>query len=46
MIRFSAGLVGLIAIASANDNISLLLLIPAGLACIAVMLSAVARLAE
>jgi hypothetical protein len=46
MIRFSTGLVGLIAIASANDNVSLLVLIPAGLACIAVMLSSVAQLAE
>jgi hypothetical protein len=46
MIKFSAGLIGLIAIASANDGVSLLVLIPAGLACIAVMLSAVAELAE
>jgi len=46
MIRFSAGLVGLIAIASANDNISLLVLIPAAAASVAVMLSAVAELAE
>jgi hypothetical protein len=46
MIRFSVGLVGLIAIASANDDVSLLVLIPAAAACIAVMLSSVAQLAE
>jgi hypothetical protein len=46
MIRFSAGLLGLIAVAGAYDNISLTVLIPFAVLCIAVMLTALPTIAE